>query len=209
MSFRLPRLYAILDTSFFPRAPAQSAAMIDFAQELERAGVSLLQYRNKTGSAPEVLSQARALRSELGASVSFFLNDRADLAVAAGCDGVHLGQDDLSLKGSRRIVGNRLWVGFSTHNPQQVRRAVEAGADYIAIGPVFQTATKVNPDPVIGLDGVRAARALTPSPLVAIGGITLDNCRAVIQAGADSVAVISSLTPEPYKSAEQFLRILM
>ena len=121
---------------------------------------------------------------------------------------MHVGQDDLSPESVRRIVGPDRWLGVSTHNPQQVIEADKTSADYIAIGPVFATASKANPDPVIGLEGVRQARALTRKPLVAIGGITRQNCRSVIDTGADSVAVISDLVREPGKSAEEFLRIL-
>lgn len=136
------------------------------------------------------------------------MNDRADLCLAAEFDGVHVGQDDLSPNSTRRIIGPERWLGVSTHNPQQVSEADKTSADYIAIGPVFATASKTNPDPVIGLEGVRQARASTSKPLVAIGGITRQNCRSVIEAGADSVAVISDLVRDPGKSAEEFLRIL-
>jgi thiamine-phosphate pyrophosphorylase len=136
------------------------------------------------------------------------MNDRADLALVAGFDGVHVGQDDLSPEGARKVIGPELWLGVSTHTPEQVREADHSSADYIAIGPVFSTASKSNPDPVIGLEGVRRARQLTRKPLVAIGGITRANCRSVIEARADSVAVISDLMREPRKSAEDFWRIL-
>jgi thiamine-phosphate pyrophosphorylase len=136
------------------------------------------------------------------------MNDRADLCLAAEFDGIHLGQDDLSPEGARRVIGESLWLGVSTHNSEQVTKADKTSADYIAIGPVFSTASKATPDPVIGLEGVRQARALTGKPLVAIGGITRANCRSVIEAGADSVAVISDLLRDPRKSAEEFLRIL-
>jgi thiamine-phosphate pyrophosphorylase len=136
------------------------------------------------------------------------MNDRADLCLAAGFDGVHVGQDDLSAEGARKIIGDKLRLGVSTHNPEQVAEADKTSADYLAIGPVFATSSKVNPDPVIGLEGIRRARALTRKPLVAIGGITRANCRSVIEAGADSVAVISDLVHEPGKSAEEFLRVL-
>ena len=167
----------------------------------------MLQYRNKKGSAREMLSQARELR-RLCAGVRLIMNDRADLCRAAGCDGVHVGQEDLSPEGARAVVGDRLWVGVSTHSVEQVR-AVESGPlDYVAIGPVFATSSKQDPDPVVGLEGVQAARRATARPLVAIGGITRANCRAVIEAGADSVAVISELAASPRKSVEEFLRIL-
>jgi thiamine-phosphate pyrophosphorylase len=136
------------------------------------------------------------------------MNDRADLCLAAEFDGVHVGQDDLSPASARAIIGPARCLGVSTHNPAQVEIADRTSADYIAIGPVFQTSTKAHPDPVIGLEGVRQARQLTPKPLVAIGGITRRNCLSVIQAGADSVAVISDLVLDPGKSAEEFLRIL-
>jgi thiamine-phosphate pyrophosphorylase len=136
------------------------------------------------------------------------MDDRADLAVAAEFDGVHVGQDDLSADAARKIIGKKLWLGVSTHNPEQLREADQTSADYLAIGPVFLTTSKENPDPVVGLEGVRKARKRTTKPLVAIGGITRRNCCAVIEAGADSVAVISDLVREPGKSAEEFLRIL-
>jgi thiamine-phosphate pyrophosphorylase len=119
-----------------------------------------------------------------------------------------VGQEDLSPEGARKVVGTILWLGVSTHNPGQIEEADNTSADYIAIGPVFSTSSKANPDPVVGLKGVRQARALTRKPLVAIGGINRANCRSVIEAGADSVAVISDLTREPRKSAEDFSRIL-
>lgn len=200
----LPRLYAIVDPSLFP----DSQAFLSAAEELQAARVTLLQYRDKSGNARQMLEQARELRRQLDPSVKLIMNDRADLALAADFGGVHVGQEDLSPEGARRVVGARLWVGVSTHNPEQVQRADRTSADYIAIGPVFATASKSNPDPVVGLEGIRQAKALTGKPLVAIGGINRGNCRSVIEAGADSVAVISDLIREPRKAAEDFLRIL-
>ena len=200
----LPRLYAILDTSYF----CDRDLLLLTAEHLAAGGVSLLQYRNKSGNAWQMLEQSRELKRCLGGSVKLIMDDRADLCVAAGLDGVHVGQDDLSPAGARRVVGETLLLGVSTHNLEQVRDADRTPADYLAIGPVFSTVSKANPDPVIGLEGVRAARALTRKPLVAIGGINRANCRAVIEAGADSVAVISDLVREPRKSAEDFFRIL-
>lgn len=156
-----------------------------------------------------MLSHARELRRILGASVTLFMNDRADLCLAAGFDGVHLGQEDLSPEGARVVVGNRRWIGVSTHNIEQARSADAAPVDYIAIGPVFATATKENPDAVVGLEGVRAVRAITNKPLVAIGGITRGNARAVIEAGADAVAVIGDILQEPRLAAEEFLAELV
>jgi thiamine-phosphate pyrophosphorylase len=155
-----------------------------------------------------MLDQARELRRRLGSSIKLIMNDRADLCLVAGFDGVHVGQDDLSPEGVRKVIGNSFWLGVSTHNPEQLAQADKTTADYLAIGPVFSTRSKANPDPVIGLEGVRRARMLTRKPLVAIGGITRENCRSVIDAGADTVAVISDLIREPRKSAEEFFRIL-
>jgi thiamine-phosphate pyrophosphorylase len=197
----LPRLYAIVDAASVP----ETKTLLQFTERLLAGGVTLLQYRNKDGNARQMLSQARELRRVLG-HTKLIMNDRADLCLAAGFDGVHLGQDDLSVAGARRVIGNELWVGISTHTLQQLRAADMTSADYLAIGPVFPTASKANPDPVIGLDGLRSARALTRKPLVAIGGITRENCLSVIQAGADCVAVISDLLGSPRKSAEEFLR---
>jgi thiamine-phosphate pyrophosphorylase len=199
----LPRLYAIIDSACFP----DTSALLAFAGELRAAGVTLLQYRNKGGSARQMLSHARELRRKLEGA-RLIMNDRADLCLAAGFDGVHVGQEDLSVDGARRVLGNALWVGVSTHVPEQVEAAAATSADYLAVGPVFATKSKANPDPVIGLQGVRMARSLTPKPLVAIGGITRENCRAVLEAGADSVAVISDLLDNPGKTAEEFLRRL-
>jgi thiamine-phosphate pyrophosphorylase len=199
-----PRLYAILDTACFPNAAEMFAA----AEELGAAGVTHLQYRNKSGNARQMLDQARELKLRLGARAKLIMNDRADLCLAADFDGVHVGQDDPSAESVRRIIGPDRWLGVSTHNPEQLTEANQTSADYLAIGPVFATGSKANPDPVVGLEGVRRARELTRKPLVAIGGITRANARSVIDAGADSVAVISDLIRDPRKSAEEFLRVL-
>jgi thiamine-phosphate pyrophosphorylase len=200
----IPRLYAIADVSCYCNAETLFATV----GELLAAGLTLIQYRNKSGNAREMLDEARELKRLAGNSVKLIMNDRADLCLAAGFDGVHVGQDDLSPKAVRKVIGDQLWLGVSTHNPEQVTEANQTTADYIAIGPVFATTSKPNPDPVIGLEGVRQARALTRKPLVAIGGITRANCRKVIDTGADSVAVISDLLRDPPQSAEEFLRIL-
>jgi thiamine-phosphate pyrophosphorylase len=200
----LPRLYAILDAGCFP----DSDALFDVADELVLAGVTLLQYRNKSGNARVTLDQARELRRRIGAAAKLIMNDRADLCLVAEFDGVHVGQDDLSPESVRGIIGPERWLGVSTHSPQQVQEADRTLADYLAIGPVFSTSSKARPDPVVGLEGVRRARHLTRKPLVAIGGITRGNAASVIEAGADSVAVISDLLRDPRKSAEEFFRVL-
>ncbi len=201
---QLPRLYAILDTSSFSDTGELFAAV----KELVVAGCTLLQYRNKSGNARQMLTDSRELKRLVGSRVRLIMNDRADLCLAAAFDGLHLGQDDLLPESARRIIGPSRWLGVSTHNPEQLAEADKTSADYLAIGPVFATSSKANPDPVVGLVGVRRARELTRKPLVAIGGITRANARSVIEAGADAVAVISDLLREPGKSAEEFLRIL-
>lgn len=217
----LPRLYAILDAGCFP----DTSSLIAMGEELASAGVTLIQYRNKSGSARVMVEQARELRrrfrshpnvakgAALGGSTQsqgpkLIMNDRADLALVAEFDGVHLGQDDLLPEAVRKIIGPDRWLGVSTHNPEQLAEADRTSADYLAIGPIFTTSSKERPDPLVGLEGLRKARRLTRKPLVAIGGITRANAASVIEAGADSVAVISDLLPEPRKSAEEFFRIL-
>jgi len=128
----------------------------------------------------------------------------------AEATGVHVGQEDLSVEAARRVVGTEKWVGVSTHNLEQFERAAATSADYIAVGPVFSTSTKANPDPVVGIDFIRRIRALTNKPIVAIGGITLDRAAEVIRAGADSVAVVSDIlrAPDPGRRARQYIALL-
>ncbi len=217
---QLPRLYCIVDSAFLPT----TEELLGYVEALAAGGCTLLQYRNKSGNARVMLEQARWLKEHVGShpnvaknatlgwgtedSVQLIMNDRADLCLAADFDGVHVGQDDLSPESVRAIIGPERWLGVSTHTPEQLHEADLTSADYLAIGPVFATSSKERPDPVVGLDGVRRARALTRKPLVAIGGITRANAALVIEAGADSVAVISDLLREPRKSAEEFFRIL-
>lgn len=198
-------LYPILDSALVPRED-RSRFLTRIGGELMDAGVTLLQYRNKTGCDREILEDAGDLRAAMpGGRCLLILNDRADLAVLAGFDGVHVGQDDLSPQGARAVVGEGRIVGVSTHNERQLKAAELSPVDYIAVGPVFATASKANPDPVVGLEGVRMARRLTSRPMVAIGGITVENCFEVMQAGATSVAVISSLFQSP--SGEQAAKV--
>ena len=200
----IPRFYGIVDSAY----SSGIGAFVDFAAELVAGGCRLLQYRNKNENARVMIEQARALKLRFGSPVRLIMNDRADLCLAADFDGVHVGQEDLLPESVRQIIGSERWLGVSTHNPEQLREADLTSADYVAIGPVFATSSKENPDPIVGLEGVRRARELTRKPLVAIGGITRGNAASVIEAGADSVAVISDLLREPRKSAEVFLRIL-
>ena len=175
------------------------------------AGVTLIQLRDKSEPANTrlFLSCARELRRVTMDRATLIINDRIDLCLASDADGVHLGQDDLSPEAARRIFdqvkdGKTRLIGFSTHNLAQVREANALPVDYIAIGPVFATGSKANPDPVVGLEGVRQARQVTRKPLIAIGGITRLNCAQVKDSGADSVAVISDLLESPGKAVAGF-----
>lgn len=201
---QIPRLYAIIDSSCF----SATEALVVCAQEVVLGGCTLLQYRNKSGNARQMLDEACELKRALGRSVRLIMNDRADLCLAAEFDGVHVGQDDLSPESVRKIIGPKRWLGVSTHNAVQVQAANQTSADYIAVGPIFATSSKANLDPIVGLAGVQQVRTLTQKPLVAIGGITRSNCRSVLEAGADSVAVISDLLRDPRKSVQDFLSVL-
>jgi thiamine-phosphate pyrophosphorylase len=192
--FSLDPFYAILDAGLLER---RGIDLSDCACGLRSAGVKVVQYRDKRSAAQTILRNAEIIRGVFAGSGSLLImNDRVDLAVLGGWDGVHLGQGDLSPADGRRVIGSERWIGVSTHTDEQVRVAELSDADYVAVGPVFATGTKLDAEPVIGLDGVRRARALTTKPLVAIGGITRTNARSVIDAGADSVAVISGLFVE-------------
>jgi thiamine-phosphate pyrophosphorylase len=201
-----PVLYAVLDAT--PSLPPDAA--LSFAEKLASAGVELIQLRAKNLSARRFHELARALVGSLASHpVRVIVNDRADIAAMAGAHGVHLGQEDLPVAEARKICPPPLWVGVSTHNLEQLRAADLTSADYIAVGPVFPTTTKENPDPVVGLDFLRAARKITRKPLVAIGGITVPSASDVFHAGADSVAVISDLAnaPDPAQRAREYLAL--
>ena len=205
----LPKLYPIVDKATLD---ARGMSVGEFAREMAQAGVGVLQYRDKVGAPNEVLRAAREIAAEFaGLDCVLIMNDRPDLALLAGW-GVHVGHEDMSPADVRRVMGARACViGVSTHNDAQVMEGDLGAADYVAVGPVFATSSKGNAEPVVGLEGVRRARALTRKPLVAIGGITRENGRSVIDAGADSVAVIGALLAtgeRPGKIAKDFLEIL-
>ncbi len=193
MRFHLPRLYPITDARLNGLTHAEQV------ERLSAGGASLLQLREKHASPREFYSEAeKALRVARNHGVRLIINDRADVALALGADGVHLGQDDLPPAAARSLLGEQAVIGFSTHNLEQALEATRLPIDYLALGPIFPTASKDNPDAVVGLEGLRRVReALPRTPLVAIGGITLENAAEVIAAGADSVAVISALLSEP------------
>ena len=204
-----PKLYPIIDKATLD---VRGLRVRCFAGEMARSGVGMLQFRDKVGAPQEVLRCAAEIALVFaGTGAKLIMNDRADLALLAGWDGVHVGQGDMSACDARRVLRPHAVVGVSTHNDAQAGLADAGCADYVAVGPVFATSSKANAEPVIGLEGVRRARALTSKPLVAIGGITRENARSVMDAGADSVAVIGGLLVKgerPGKVAEDFLGIL-
>jgi thiamine-phosphate pyrophosphorylase len=162
---------------------------------LSLGGASLIQLREKQMPALEFYEQARAAKRS---GVPLIINDRVDIAIAAAASGVHLGQDDLPPEAARKLLGPQAIIGYSTHSVDQAINAIKLPIDYLAIGPIFSTTTKSDTAPVLGLHDLRAVRdAIGEFPLVAIGVITLDNARDVIDAGADSVAVISALLSAP------------
>ena len=199
-----PPLYAILDPDLSP------LPLATLADALAGAGVQLMQLRDKRGSAAQIQSQTIALMASLSPrGVLLIVNDRPDIAAITASGGVHVGQEDLPVEDARRICAPSRWVGVSTHNLEQLREAGRTSADYIAVGPIFPTATKENPDPVVGLEFLRAARQLTRKPLVAIGGITIESAADVFRAGADSLAVIRDLlaAPDPAERAREYLAL--
>lgn len=188
MSFMLPKLYPITDTLLSGLSHAEQV------ERLAGGGATLIQLREKLASprefydaALEAMAVARLLR------VQIVINDRVDIAIAAKADGVHVGQDDLPPGHARRLLGDSRLIGLSTHTVEQAVEASSAPVDYIAIGPIFHTSTKTKPDAIVGLEMIGEIRRRVSKPLVAIGGITIANARSVIEAGADSVAVIADL----------------
>lgn len=203
-SFTLPRVYPITD------ARISGLSQADQVNLLADGGATLIQLREKNLPALDFFNQARAaavIAAERG--LTLIINDRVDVALAVNAAGVHLGQDDLPPVAARRLLGDEAIVGYSTHNLAQARAAALLPVDYIAIGPIFRTFTKDNPDPVVGLDGIKAVRdAIGGLPLVAIGGITAAKAAEVIEAGADSIALISALLSAGRSGIPESLRAL-
>ena len=196
-----PPLYAILDAD---------QASGSLTGKLVDAGVRLIQLRDKRASPRVIYDVARQLHESLAPrGVRVIVNDRPDIASMIDAGGVHVGQQDLPVEEARKICGPGRWVGVSTHNLEQFLEAEQTSADYIAVGPIFQTATKENPDPIVGLELLWAARRLTQKPLVAIGGITIESAEDVYRAGADSVAVVQDLVAaeDPARRVREYLEI--
>ncbi|MBK9949551.1 MAG: thiamine phosphate synthase [Nitrospira sp.] len=179
----------MLDPSVCPDRPLHEVLKVSAA-----AGATLFQYRNKSASMKDAYIEAMELR-KLAAEreVLFIVNDRCDLALAVDADGVHLGQGDLPLNLARKVMGPGKLIGISTHNAEQVRVATAGGPDYLGFGPIFKPGSKADHDPVVGVAGLKAIRPLTPLPIFAIGGISLDHVSEVMGAGANGVAVISAI----------------
>lgn len=189
--------YPVLDAGLLERRGISS---VTAAEALLEAGVRILQFRHKGFFSRDAFNDAQAIADLCrNADVLFVINDRADIAALLSA-ALHLGQDDLPPQDARKILPTSI-IGFSTHNEQQLREGDREPIDYLAIGPIFQTASKENPDPIVGLERLRSLRALTEKPLVAIGGITRETAPSVLKAGADSVAIIGDLFPEPCTKA--------
>jgi thiamine-phosphate pyrophosphorylase len=204
MNLVFPPLYAIIDPTLL------TISELALAETLAGSGVELIQYRDKTASSRRYFEISRQLSKVLGPrGARLIVNDRPDVALLAGAGGVHVGQEDLSVEDARAVCGPDRWVGVSTHSLEQLAAADHTSADYVAFGPIFQTATKKNPDPVVGTELLRKARAITKKPLVAIGGITLERAAEVYRAGADSLAVIRDLicAPDPAVRAREYLDV--
>lgn len=205
MISRLPKLYPITDTRLSGLTHAEQV------ERLAAGGASFVQLREKYAAPREFYEAAlKAVQVARALQVSIIINDRVDIALAVDADGVHLGQDDLPPARVRALVGATRIVGYSTHNLKQALEADLTPVDYIAIGPVFQTTTKANPDPVVGLELIRELKSRLTKPLVVIGGITLNTASAVIAAGADSLAVIGDLyaTGDAAARAREYLQLL-
>ena len=204
MGFDLPKLYPITDARLSGLSHAEQI------ERLSAGGATFVQLREKHLSPREFYSEAeQALRVARDRGVRLIINDRVDIVLALEADGVHLGQHDLPPEAARRLLGERAIIGFSTHSVEQAREAARFPIDYVAIGPIFATASKENPDPVVGLEGLRQVRQIVGRlPLVAIGGITRETAGAVIAAGADALAVISLLLAEPTEIERRTREIL-
>ena len=186
-------LYLVTD-----RALSLGRSTVEVVRAAIRGGVSCVQLREKGCSTREFMDEARLLKALLaGTGVPLFINDRLDVALAVGADGVHLGQNDLAIADARRLVGNRMIIGISAESVADAIRAEAEGADYIGASPVFTTPTKTDTASPLGLDGLRAIRRAVQLPLVAIGGINADNAAQVLRAGADGLAVVSAIVSAP------------
>lgn len=198
MKFSLPKIYPITDTSL------TNLSHLEQVKELIKGGATFIQLREKRLSPQKFYESAKeVVNYTRGSEIKIIVNDRVDIALAVRADGIHLGQDDLPPEAARKILGERSIIGFSTHNVEQAIAASNLPLDYIAVGPIYQTNSKENLDPIVGIEGLQKVRqAIGNFPLVAIGGINLDSAQMVWRSGANSIALISSLlTPSDAISA--------
>jgi thiamine-phosphate pyrophosphorylase len=194
----LPCFYPVLDSGLLA---SRGFSAITAAEAILEGGARILQFRHKDFFSRQVFEDAeRIAKLCRAANALFVLNDRADMAMLLDA-ALHLGQDDLPPADARRIMPAANLIGFSTHNEKQLQAGDREPVDYLAIGPIFATGSKTNPDPVVGIHELRRLRAITSKPLVAIGGVTRETARITLQAGADSLAVIGDLYPEPCTKA--------
>jgi thiamine-phosphate diphosphorylase len=202
--FQLPKIYPITDAAISSLTHTEQVA------HLLSGGATLIQLREKNNSPRDFFTDASAaLLLARNAGATIIINDRVDIALALDASGVHLGQTDLPVKAARQLLGPQAIIGYSTHNLDQVREALDLPIDYLAFGPVFSTRTKKNPDPVAGLNQLQAAKALAGDlPLVAIGGIRQSNLADVFAAGADSAAIISEILSTPRDIAANLRKML-
>jgi thiamine-phosphate pyrophosphorylase len=205
MSLKLPRVYPITDRSI------SSLSHEEQVRRLIAGGATLVQLREKTDSPRAFFEDAaNALRLARDAGLALIINDRVDLAIALGADGVHLGQADMPVSAARNLLGSTAIIGYSTHNLDQVKAALDLPIDYLAFGPIFETRTKKDPDPIAGVDTLRAVRAITGNlPIVAIGGIQRSNLPEVLSSGADSAAVISEILRTPENIVKTLQKLLL
>ncbi|HEY1216008.1 MAG TPA: thiamine phosphate synthase [Bryobacteraceae bacterium] len=208
--FKLPRFYPILDTTVLND---REYPVLLAAEALIEAGARILQYRHKATWTQAQFDEAQQVNEMCNeAGVLFVLNDRADFARLLNA-ALHVGQEDLPPVAARKIISDEV-MGLSAHNRQQLMRGNEEPVEYVSLGPIFATTSKLRPDPVLGIEGLARLRPLTSTPLCAIGGITLSNAQDVLQAGADSIAVISAILPEQFnrnelkKRAEEWIATL-
>lgn len=205
MKDNLSGVYLITDTRIQQRFSHR-----ELAEQARDAGVRLIQYRNKQATGREALTDIKTIVSDLkGSQVSFIVNDRADFAMAGGADGVHLGQDDLPVEAARSLMGNEKIIGGSSSTVHEAREMERHGADYVALGHIFETETKKKEYPPRGLDMLRKVCDAVSIPVVAIGGITLENAPKVLQAGADIIALSSAIctAEDPFHKAKEFVRL--
>jgi thiamine-phosphate diphosphorylase len=204
VAFHLPRVYPITDTELSGLSHAEQVG------RLIAGGATLIQLRDKHAAPREFYRQAEAAFQIARAHcVRLIINDRVDVALALRADGVHLGQTDMTAEAARRLLGERVIVGISTHNLAQAEMAVNMPVDYVAFGPIFKTSTKENPDPIAGLEALRAVRTVAGAlPVVAIGGITLANAEEAWKAGANAVSSIAALVSDPSRIPENMRQML-